>query len=266
MTARSRHPRRRDGKRERTRARLTDAALRLMSERGITATSVSEIATAAELANGTFYLYFKDKAEVVATVCQAVTLAMHNEMGSTRVSLNDGASRVAFGTYQFIEIAAAEPIWGRLLVSAFTEFEAIKEDIARYMRLDVALGVKQGRFSEPIDEFVIDSHLAILNAGVSARLAGAGRNVATRAAEYQLRILGMDPAAARQVLHASEWMGGQDVTVSGRRPGHRLAQTETGAGDEDVPAPGQRKRIPRAGSLTARRLLPASSISSGRKK
>ena len=193
-----------DGKRGRTRARLTDAALRLMSERGIRATSVSEIAATAELANGTFYLYFKDKAEVVAAVCQAVTLAMHNEMSSTRMLLNDGAARVAFGTYQFIEIAVAEPIWGRLLVSAFTEFEAIKEDVSRYMRSDVALGIKQGRFCELIDEFVIDSHLALLRTGVSARLAGAGRDVATRAAEYQLRILGMNPKEARQVLHSNE--------------------------------------------------------------
>ncbi len=170
-----------------------------MSERGINATSVSEIAAAAALANGTFYLYFKDKAEIVAAVCQAVTLAMHNEMSSTRISLNDGAARVAFGTFQFIEIAAAEPVWGRLLVSAFTEFEAIKDDIAHYMRLDVALGIEQGRFSEPLDEFVIDSHLAILRAGVAARLAGAGQGVAVRAAEYQLRILGMTVEEARQI-------------------------------------------------------------------
>ncbi len=193
-----------EGKRGRTRARLTDAALRLMSERGINATSVSEIAAAAELANGTFYLYFKDKSEIVAAVCQAVTLAMHNEMSSTRLSLVDGAARVAFGTYQFIEIAAAEPVWGHLIVSAFTEFKEIKDDISRYMRLDVALGIKQGRFPEPVDEFVIDSHLAILRAAVTARLKGAGQDVAARAAEYQLRILGIASEEARQVLRANE--------------------------------------------------------------
>ena len=193
-----------NAKRARTRARLTDAALRLMSERGINATSVSEIAAEAELANGTFYLYFRDKAEIVAAVCQAVTRAMHDDMSSTRLSLEDGASRVAFGTQQFIEIAAGEPVWGRLLMSAFTEFEAIKEDVAHYMRLDVALGIEQGRFSEPLDEFVIDAHLAILRAGVSARLAGGGPDVAERAAEYQLRILGMTPAEARRVRSGSE--------------------------------------------------------------
>ncbi len=187
------------GKRARTRARLTEAALRLMSERGINATSVSEIAAAAELANGTFYLYFRDKSEIVAVVCRAVTQAMHDDMSSTRLSLDDGAARVAYGTQQFIEIAAAEPVWGRLLVSAFTEFEAIKEDIAHYMRLDVALGIEQGRFSEPLDEFVIDAHLAILRAGVVARLGGAGPDVSARAAEYQLRILGMNVKDAKRV-------------------------------------------------------------------
>jgi AcrR family transcriptional regulator len=189
----------REAKRARTRARLTEAALRLMAARGINATSVSEIAAEAELANGTFYLYFKDKAEIVAAVCNAVTLAMHNDMSSMRLSLEDGASRVAFGTQQFIEIAAAEPNWGRLLVSAFTEFEAIKDDISRYLRLDVALGIEQGRFTEPVDEYVIDMLLSVLRTGVISRLKGEKAGVGARAAEYHLRILGMSAAEAHSV-------------------------------------------------------------------
>ncbi|MEY2928326.1 MAG: hypothetical protein RL367_2803 [Pseudomonadota bacterium] len=194
----------REAKRARTRTRLTEAALRLMAQRGINGTSVSEIAAEAELANGTFYLYFRDKTEIVAAVCQAVTLAMHNEMNSIRLSLEDGSARVAFGTQQFIEIAAAEPSWGRLLMSAFTEFEAIKDDISRYMRLDVALGIEQGCFTETINEFLIDSLLAILRAGVSSRLDGNEADVGARAAEYHLRILGMSAADARRVRLATE--------------------------------------------------------------
>ncbi len=175
-----------------------------MAASGINGTSVSEIAAEAELANGTFYLYFRDKSEIVAAVCQAVTLAMHNEMNSVRLSLDDGAARVAFGTQQFIEIAAAEPKWGRLLMSAFSEFAAIKDDVSRYMRLDVALGIEQGCFTEPLDEFVIDTLLAILRAGISSRLDGAGRIVSARAAEYHLRILGMTAAEARRVRLATD--------------------------------------------------------------
>lgn len=197
----------REAKRVRTRARLTEAALRLMAERGINGTSVSEIAAEAELANGTFYLYFRDKAEIVAAVCQAVTLAMHNEMSSMRLSLDDAAARVSFGTQQFIEIAATEPNWGRLLISAFTEFEAIKDDISRYMRLDVALGIEQGRFTEPVDEFVIDTMLAVLRAGVISRLDGNESDVGGRAAEYHLRILGVSGGEARQIRLATDKAG-----------------------------------------------------------
>jgi len=194
----------REAKRARTRARLTEAALRLMAERGINGTSVSEIAAEAELANGTFYLYFRDKTEIVAAVCQAVTLAMHNEMSSIRLSLDDGSARVAFGTQQFIEIAAAEPNWGRLLMWAFSEFAAIKEDISRYMRLDVALGHEQGCFTEPVDEFTIDALLAILRAGIDSSLNRAGAAVGARAAEYHLRILGMSAADAHRVRIATD--------------------------------------------------------------
>lgn len=201
----------RETKRDRTRSRLTQAALRLMAERGISGTSVSEIAAEAELANGTFYLYFKDKAEIVAAVCQAVTLAMHNEMSSLRLSLEQGSARVAFGTQQFIEIAVTEPSWGRLLMSAFTEFEAIKDDISRYMRLDVALGVEQGCFTEPVDEFVIDTLLAILRAGVSARLNDGQADAGARSAEYHLRVLGMSAADARRVRLATDKVAEQQA-------------------------------------------------------
>jgi AcrR family transcriptional regulator len=199
----------RETKRDRTRRRLTQAALRLMAERGINGTSVSEIAAEAELANGTFYLYFKDKSEIVAAVCQAVTLAMHNEMSSMRLLLEEGSARVAFGTQQFIEIAASEPTWGHLLMSAFTEFETIKEDISRYMRLDVALGAEQGCFTEPVDEFLIDTLLAILRAGVSARLNDGMTDAGARAAEYHLRILGMSAADARRVRLSTDKVADQ---------------------------------------------------------
>ena len=187
------------GKRVRTRAKLTEAALKVMAERGITAASVSEIANQADVANGTFYLHFKDKSEIVAAVCNDVTLAMHTEMSTRRLAISDGAARVAFGTEQFIEIAAAEPEWGRLLLSAFTEFDAIKADLSRYMRADVALGIEQGRFPEIGDEFMIDCLLAILRTGIGARLAGAGREVSARAAELMLRMLGMPVMQACQV-------------------------------------------------------------------
>ena len=182
------------GKRSRTRKRLIDVALILMSERGIVATSVSEISAAADMANGTFYLHFRNKSEIVSVICQGVTQAMHAEMDSKRGSALDGAARVLFATQQFIEIAADEPIWGNLLLRAIGESSDIKNDLSRYMRADVETGIRQRLFRTDCDEFVIDCLLSILVAGISARLAGGGRDVSLRAGEFMLSVLGMDRA------------------------------------------------------------------------
>ena len=188
------------GKRSRTRKRLTDAALKLMSEQGIVATSVSEIASAADVANGTFYLHFKNKSEIVAAVCQGVTLAMHSEMDGKSLSIKDGAARVLFATQQFIEIAADEPVWGHLLLRAFEEADTIKDDLSRYMRADVELGIRQGRFRIGLDDFVIDCLLALLRTGVGARLAGAPPEVSLRTGQYMLTLLGLGRAEVEEQM------------------------------------------------------------------
>ena len=49
------------GKSARTRAQLMDAAIAVLARHGIEAASVNEIARAAGVANGTFYVHFRDK-------------------------------------------------------------------------------------------------------------------------------------------------------------------------------------------------------------
>ncbi|MDP3326763.1 TetR family transcriptional regulator, partial [Parvibaculum sp.] len=53
------------GKRERTRSALLDAAVEVVAEKGGEAAKISDITTAAGLANGTFYTHFNDKAEIL---------------------------------------------------------------------------------------------------------------------------------------------------------------------------------------------------------
>ena len=165
-----------------------------MSEHGIIATSVSDIASAADVASGTFYRYFRSKSELVSVICQSVTQAMHLEMDSKRGSGLDEAARVLFATQQFIEIAADEPDWGNLLLRAVGESYAIQDDLSRHMRDEVEAGVKQGLFRIDCDQFAIGCLISILMGGVSARLAGEGPEVSVRAGEFMLRILGMDRA------------------------------------------------------------------------
>ncbi|WP_412066053.1 TetR/AcrR family transcriptional regulator [Rhizobium sp. SYY.PMSO] len=61
-------PRPRTKPREIRREELMDAAQRLFLEKGFAATSVAEIVDAADVAKGTFYLYFQTKDDVLAAL------------------------------------------------------------------------------------------------------------------------------------------------------------------------------------------------------
>ncbi len=64
-------PTRRERRRVETRERIVRAALRLFSERGVTATTVEDITNAADVGKGTFFNYFPSKEQILADVCQS---------------------------------------------------------------------------------------------------------------------------------------------------------------------------------------------------
>lgn len=64
-------PRRKDP--QARRADLIDAAFQLFSEKGVAETTVSDIVGAAGVAQGTFYLYFQSKNDVVNAVVERIT-------------------------------------------------------------------------------------------------------------------------------------------------------------------------------------------------
>src|SRR5688572_23629605 len=68
-------------KRERTRAQLVDAALKVFSARGVAASTIQEIADVAGMTTGTVYNHFKTKDELLrevalhlaGTLCERIT-------------------------------------------------------------------------------------------------------------------------------------------------------------------------------------------------
>ena len=82
-----------DEKKKQKREALFTAAFRLFNTKGIVQTSISDIAHEAEVAKGTFYLYFKDKFDLrdklIAAKAAQVLKRAAEEVGLTRETFGD---------------------------------------------------------------------------------------------------------------------------------------------------------------------------------
>ncbi len=64
------------GEAQETRERLLDAAQRVFRDRGVTRTSLAEIAAAAGVTRGAVYWHFRDKADLFHAMCDRATLPL----------------------------------------------------------------------------------------------------------------------------------------------------------------------------------------------
>jgi AcrR family transcriptional regulator len=79
------------------RAAVADAAARVFGERGVSGTAVSDIVRAAGIAQGTFYLYFESKDDVLIAVAEQFVAEIGRELESA-VAGPGAAAPVRFGS------------------------------------------------------------------------------------------------------------------------------------------------------------------------
>lgn len=188
------------GKSARTRARLMDAAVDVFARDGFEAASVNEITRAAEVANGTFYVYFKDKDEIATAVAYRIAHDVVQQLDAAMVGISDAVERTSCATRRFLDLASSNPQWGLALFRAVWIYTDLRDSVVGYLRADLELGVAQGAFTAQIDDFLISTFLAMTMAALFRRLNGeAGPDAGSRLAELQLRMLGVDPDLAKRV-------------------------------------------------------------------
>lgn len=190
------------GKRARTRAKLMDAAVNVIAQKGVQAASINEITVHAEVANGTFYNHFADKNELVSAMAFRIAGDIAKQIDLAMKDITDAAQRVSFGTRQFVELATAYPNWGWALVQSIDHLPNLRESVVYHIRQDISLGVASGRFNVAVNEFLIDVVISMIGGTIRAKLLGhAGENAASTVAEYQLRVLGVDHKTAAQTAY-----------------------------------------------------------------
>jgi AcrR family transcriptional regulator len=162
---------RRQRRRDRTRAALMEAALRLFGERGYDATTIEEITEAADVAPRTFFSYFSSKEEV-----------LFGEHPERREALID----------ELRERLVHEPIWPAVSAAMLTVIDAFEADPEFFLargRLYTRWPALRSAVLR-INDALIESVAAVLvermgtseTSGLHARLIATLANSATRCA------------------------------------------------------------------------------------
>lgn len=187
-------------RRMQTRGRLVRAAAALFARQGVENTRINEITDEADVGFGSFYNHFKSKEEIIDAVLAETIAAQGEALAAVTADVQDPAAVVAIAHRHFVDLAARDPDWGRLLVRLDATHNLIVEALGPFAERDIERGVKAGRFR------VANRRMAMIGAG-GALLAVMREVLEGRApkdagrlhAEGVLRLLGMAPEEAAEI-------------------------------------------------------------------
>ncbi|WP_439573360.1 TetR/AcrR family transcriptional regulator [Phreatobacter sp.] len=94
---------------ERTRQRILDAAEREIGARGFAEASIATITAEADVAQGTFYLYFRSKEEVLRELVLRMGRRLRHHLTRAIVGAPDRLAAERLGIHAFLEFVRANP-------------------------------------------------------------------------------------------------------------------------------------------------------------
>ena len=197
-------------KKERTRTKLLASAVDVIAEHGA-AFSVVDVVRVAGVSNGTFYNYFLDRDALVDAVVREV-VGEFATASAAAVEVADPAQRFATITALTFGHAEAWPKLARVLLQLEELQSGMEEDDdpLHHLRLDLAAGAAEGRFTADATDAVIDL--------VTGTMFAAVRRIITRTESpsyradvivLMLNALGLEAAEAMRIaetaVHTAEF-------------------------------------------------------------
>lgn len=188
------------GKRDRTRAALIEAGLRVVARMGPDSPGIEDVAAEAGVARGTVYNYFETREALLLGIATRAAEAMEARLAPDR-ALPDPAERLCRAVRAYIRGAAEDAVWGcavvRMALVAAPLGGAMRANLAR----DLADGLASGRFRFASAQAAQDIVLGAGLMGMRAVLHGeAGPEHAEAVALGVLRALGVPDAEALAAL------------------------------------------------------------------
>ena len=128
-----------------TRDKLLEATLRLVVDKGVEKTTMSDITEMADLGRRTFYYHFASKEESVLAAT-AGAYEKHAQAFAHTSREMDPALAVALTTRNVTSALVKEPITARLTDLPRLLATALSEALGSYIADDIRVGIEAGRF------------------------------------------------------------------------------------------------------------------------
>lgn len=190
-----------DRRRVRTRAALLRAGAALFAARSVDGVSIDDIVAAADVAKGSFYNHFEDKAALARAIAEEVRGGVEALAAEVNAGIDDPAERVARALCGFVGQAVEQPVAVRAMLRLFQGAAIPDAPMNRGVRADIKAGLAAGRFEGMTLETGVLMAVAVVQMAVSRTLERSGKPAALAAdlAFGLLRGLGLDAAQARAV-------------------------------------------------------------------
>ena len=158
---------RQDRRRAKTRNQLLQAAKRLLATKGFHATKITDIAAAADVGTGTFYLYFPTKDALFADLVRETAFAAKEEMDAAKAPHRDSRERARVGMETFFRFAAANRDVFKILFGHSAQFNELLREVHQVfiadLEEDFTAGVQAGVFRDLPPAFAAQAIVGMLN-------------------------------------------------------------------------------------------------------
>jgi AcrR family transcriptional regulator len=188
------------GRRLRTRARLIEAARRIVATRGIEATPISEITDEAGVGVGSFYNHFATKEELLEAVISDTFEAHGAALDRIHEGKEDIAEILAQNVRLTVRMVVHDPIWGWFVVRTGLYAPQLQSSLGGRLARDLRRGFDAGRFASYDEHTTVAAIGGALLGVMRSKLAGELPRDADRfLAEELLRLLGLRPREAAEI-------------------------------------------------------------------
>ena len=158
---------RQDRRRAKTRSQLLQAAKRLLATKGFHGTKIADIAAAADVGTGTFYLYFPTKDALFADLVRETALAAKEAMDAAKATVSDVRERARVGGATFFRFAAENRDVFKILFGHSAQFDELLREVHQIFIADIeqdfADGVTAGVFRDLPPAFAAQAIVGMLS-------------------------------------------------------------------------------------------------------